>query len=522
VNLVQYSGYSFPDPLPVIAEEVKPVFMSGVYDHKTIELELIGFLTGSDLSGLHLQKQQMISGLLNEYGDLTIQVSGYNATYAKALPISINFQESDLTTILPYTASFLVFSGESFSNFFGVSDPKNEWSFTEKENKIVEATHKISAQGEKVNNQSALQNAIDFVTGLTGFYAVAPMLTGSNAFLKSRSENINRKNANYSITEVYHFDGSDQKETESGIVTYNTTINFNKNGGLNASIEGSIYGGIDGELVNTGLFTPQNATDALINDVARSMSSYESGAFSFVRSGPTTYSYNINTGANNIDFSFTYMDLDNLDQVGNVAHKYKASIQADKTNSVFTVSAQGELYYNGIDSAINTGEYENSQRFQEIESVFSGVDPYLVAYRGFEDFKSGSSDFSTPVGSLGSGLRDKTVSKDPVNNKITYNYKYDTAIDESSGQLNNFKVTITDNVPLQLTNVVPTILGFAAQATTTRTLGEYTVSATADENSGQFPVLKNVVSGMTSGYYNISESETITKENLSYNLSRFY
>ena len=110
-------------------------------------------------------------------------------------------------------------------------------------------------------------------------------------------------------------------------------------------MQGPSTGSFDGEQVHTGLFTPQDATNALIQDVAASMSSYDSDAFSFIRNQPNTYSYNINAGANTIDFSFSYMDLDNIDQIGNIGHKYKSSVQANKDQANFTVSAEGELFF---------------------------------------------------------------------------------------------------------------------------------------------------------------------------------
>ena len=190
MSSIQYSGYNFPEPLPFLAESSTPIYTSGVYDHSTLDVQLVGFLTGRDICDLNSQKQAMIQGLLNEYGDLSINIGATNKTYSKALPTSIDFSDSDLTTVLPYSVSFLVFSGESFSQFFGVSSPKNEWSFSEQENQIVQATHTISAQGEKINDQEPLQNAIDFVTSLTGFQNIAPILRGNNAFLKSRNETI--------------------------------------------------------------------------------------------------------------------------------------------------------------------------------------------------------------------------------------------------------------------------------------------------------------------------------------------
>ncbi len=523
MSYIQYSGYNFPPPLPQLAESCSPVIISGVYDYSEVNLELIGFLTGANLSGLHLQKQQMSSGLLSEYGDLNISIGADNKVFKKVKPVGINFSDSDLTTILPYSVSFTAYTGESFSSFFGIASPKNEWSFEEQENKIVQATHTISANGKKVDEQTPLQNAIDFVNSLTGFYNASVFFTGHNAFLRSRSEKINRKTSSYEITEVYVFDSSDNLTTTSGIVSYDTTINFSKDGSFAANIKGSIQGGINGEQVNTGVFTPQDATNALFNDVVGSMSQYETGCYSFIRNGPSNYSYNHNTGANTIDFDFVFLNLDNIDQSGNIAHSFKTNISASKDAATFVVSAEGELYFNSIESAINTGEYESSTRFQEVDAAFSGIDPFNIAYRGWLDFRSGNSDFITGTsGTLSSVIKASNVNKDPVTCRISYNFQFDTAIDYSSGTLKDLQMSIVDKVPLQLSNVTETLGGFAAQTVSDRTLGEYSISSSAQETTGKMSDLKRIVSGFMSGDYDQSNNESFGVDNISFNLSKFY
>jgi hypothetical protein len=251
------------------------------------------------------------------------------------------------------------------------------------------------------------------------------------------------------------------------------------------------------------------------------MSSYDSDAFSFIRNQPNTYSYNINTGANTIDFSFSYMDLDNIDQIGNIGHKYKSSVQADKDNANFIVSAEGELFFNGISSVINTGLYENSARFQEIDATYDGIDTYNIAYQGWLDFQLGNTDFTVSNIDLNNTVKSSSVQKDPVNNKITYSIQFDTSIDLDAG-LNNVVLSITDKLPLQLSNVVPTIKGFASQLVSERTLGEYSISATADEQEDRLQDLKSLVSRYMKGSYDQSDSHSIGVNNISYNISKFY
>ena len=56
---ITYGSYSFPEPIPLFSEEDEVVKVGGLLDHSAIRVNIIGFLTGSDLSGLDLQKMQM-------------------------------------------------------------------------------------------------------------------------------------------------------------------------------------------------------------------------------------------------------------------------------------------------------------------------------------------------------------------------------------------------------------------------------------------------------------------------------
>lgn len=156
---ITYGSYSFPEPLPLFSEEDEPVKLAGLYDHSAIRVNIVGYLTGADLSGLDLQKMQMISGFLNEYEDLTVTVENESKVCSGAYVESISFQDSDLTTFLPYSLTALYYSGETFSDYFKVADPSNSWSYSEGENKIITATHSVSARGLKVDSVDALVNA---------------------------------------------------------------------------------------------------------------------------------------------------------------------------------------------------------------------------------------------------------------------------------------------------------------------------------------------------------------------------
>ena len=122
---VSYGSYTFPSPSPLIAETSSPVFISGQSDYFSDEINLVGILTGENLSGLDLQKMHMVSGLLSEFQTLKITGDAKGKIYSGAKPISIAFSESDLTTTLPYSVSFEAYSSGAFSKFFGIVNPKD-------------------------------------------------------------------------------------------------------------------------------------------------------------------------------------------------------------------------------------------------------------------------------------------------------------------------------------------------------------------------------------------------------------
>ena len=49
---ITYGSYNFPEPLPLVAEEDQLVSVAGQYDHSAIRVNLVGYLTGADLSAL--------------------------------------------------------------------------------------------------------------------------------------------------------------------------------------------------------------------------------------------------------------------------------------------------------------------------------------------------------------------------------------------------------------------------------------------------------------------------------------
>jgi hypothetical protein len=530
---VSYSSYTFPSPAPLVAKSSEMIRVRGKLDHFIDQVDVVGNLTGANLSGLHLQKMQMTSGMLTEFGILSISNDTETKQYKQATPISISFSNSDLTTVLPYSVSFSSPSSGAFSEFFGVTDPQDVWTFNEEDGKMVNASHRVSAKGVKTGSTNPLVTARHFVTGrATGCIGnLGVFNTGGNAFLTARTEDINKAENIYGLTENYAFSTRTTGIiSDSGIVSTSASISYDKTAGLSVSVNGSIFGSIDanitGGLLTTGNFTPTQAQDVAINAVVSSLSDYESGCYSFINRGPTIYNYTVNTGQNKIDFNFSFSDPDNVDQTGNVAHKKSATVTASKDESNITVAIQGELRYNAPFEIMGTGNPVTGARFQEVEQAFSGVrdnSGFLnLAVENLKCFREDATGYYISGDYINSTPTSSGVTKNPIEGFISYSLSFHNKLDLSSGSLTGLRVSISDKKPIELSGIVPSVAGFAKQKIFNRTLGEYGVAASCEGSTGELATLEQVVSGYITGVYDINKSSSSSDETLSFNLNRFY
>tara|TARA_R110002110_G_scaffold138338_2_gene324128 strand:- start:782 stop:1828 length:1047 start_codon:yes stop_codon:yes gene_type:complete len=347
----------------------------------------------------------------------------------------------------------------------------------------------------------------------------------------SRTEDINKSNNSYSITESYKYNTSENPITDSGIFTSQTQIAFEKEGGLSVNVTASIQGSMDANkggtgLLHTGLFTADQAQEIAVNAVASSLSDYESGAYTFIDRGPQTASYNIDTGTNKIDFTYNFSDPENTDQVGNVLHTRSASVAASKDQSIVKVSVNGDFKYNSPFEIIPTGDPATGERFKELNAQYSGLaenSGFLnLAVEALQDFTGDATGYHISGDYLNPEPLSKSIGKMPAESTITYSLEFDNRIDLSSGTLSGLKVDITDKKPIVISGIVPSLAGFAKQKIKNRSAGEYAVSASCEADTGDLSTLIDVVSGHMTGIYTFSESSSVNDINISYNTSRYY
>jgi hypothetical protein len=515
-QIIQYGDYQFPEPHPIVAFSDNPIFISGVLDHAKKDISVIGFLTGNNLAELHTSKMQMISGFASGYQDLIIgSASGDSNTgvFSGCMPSNISFEDSDLTTLIPYTVSFTSLEQKSFSQLYGLDSPVDSWSYKENDNRVVSATHTVSVKGVKSSliSDDPLQRAFNFVSGrLNGFENNSILLTGDVGFLKSRNQNINRFNFEFGVTEEYSFTQSSMPINDSGIVTSEAKISYSRDAGLRVSIDGSIQGSITGTKLTTGAINDQMAQQLMINSVVPTMSQLESGVYALSDKRPKSYNYNIDTGANKIDFSFEFENLDNASQTGVVQHDYVTSISANKEMGIINVSVQGSLIYNDPFELMVTGDASTGARWIAVESEFNGVSPFALAKQGAIDFTSNVTGYLFDSSTLNPTPISTNVTKKPQDSMIDYQYSFDNRLDLSSGLLDNLALTVTDKRPLQVTRVAQSTHGFLTQLVNERTAGEYSIQGSCDNGFDDLPVMSGIIANYSPNQPSVETSLTIS------------
>ena len=517
---VSYGSYTFPTPSPFFAVDDSAIYVKGSLDYISKKISLIGNITGSNLSTIYSTKQAITNALLNGYQDLTL--AGKTYTYAK--PVSISFQDSNLSTILPYSIDFEAYESKSFSEYFGIKDPVNSWSYTEQDGRIINAAHTVSAVGVKVSASTPFNNAYTWVTTYaneTDNLSIFHNKT-SDFILRSTTEDIDEFKGSYGITKNYSFSTSSDPIKSDAIISTTTQINYSKDSRLQVSVNGTILGAIGGTAVTESYFTANDAKRIASEALTKSKSNFEESVYGFVGRGPVSSNYETNVTSNSINFSFQFKDPSDLR--GDVLNNYTVQIAASKDYNKITATVNGVLIYNGVGDLYTAGTaIENNPRFIKVNNYFNSINPYEFALEHYSSFISLSNNIYENSTYLNPSTNEQSVTKNPFENSISYSYSYDNHIDPSDGALNNCEVSITDTRPIASTVFKDGMNGLVNQLVANRMLGEYSVQATSLDKSDMLPTLKSVAKEyLTKDCKIINEVSNVGENNITYSIASLY
>jgi hypothetical protein len=496
---ISYDTYFFPAPLPSVVISDEPIYIAGKLDHTKQKIQLIGTITGSNLNSLSEAKKEMEIGLLNPFESLDLNGESFDI----CRPLSINFSDSDLTTLLPYSVEFEAFDEKGFTEFYGISDPTDSWSYSEQDGRIISATHTVSARGVKVDGNDSLQNARTFVNsrlnGFENYSIINPDI--SESYIREKTEEINRFQNIYSVTEVYTLSSSRSSQPENSLVTVTTQINYSKNSESSVTVSGNIIGSVGGTLVNKSMFTASQAKNQAIKSIEESRSLREADLYEILQKGPSSSSFEINEVDNSLTFSYTFSDAF-FNEDDEAEHIYTVNISASKDSALINVSINGEIRYKGIENIYSGEDIEDSPRYLAILAKFESINPYDFAVQEYVNFYSVVQDFD------GNSYLDpeplsESITKNPFEPSISYSYSYSN---KANFNLKNLTLEYTDEKPIIRIDLVETLGGF--QENRTSILGKKTVTASANEPDSSLNGLKSRIESYLPPYCFIFEESS--------------
>lgn len=304
-NIDVFNGLSSQ---PLVARDEQVVY-TGTKIARVDAITLNGQLQvqrcGADLQELYNLTQALIRRFSPNFKKLEIIENGVVIFSAdNAIIQSINFGESNYVNLIPYTISILHYK-DSYASSFGVLDPSETYDFTESNGCLVEITRRVSARG--INNSTeALQNAKSFVLSLEGYpttFSPAGYSIETPVLIR-RSETSNKLTGEYTLTEIYRHDKSDQADDGGNgrfILAYTTEISESQNG---------IVVGIQGELISTLNLdlTAARAHFANLGFYSIAESEYSTIYGGSLNPTPISFSVTENVTNSSISFSASYSE----------------------------------------------------------------------------------------------------------------------------------------------------------------------------------------------------------------------
>jgi hypothetical protein len=371
-NTNVFSGLGIPTPLLSRSETMVPV---GERWAQLETIKLQGQFTGCyTFPEIAAKQQSLLSGFKDNFKTLTIRETGANIFNAQFVKVSdIVFGQSNYAFLLPFEITFECYPSGYFSGSFGVLNPKDNFSFSEDDEGIINITHTIGAQGFVTNGNTsdALANAKSWVQSHTGWSAqVTPrFISGFNSTLCLRTvgENLDRLNATYEITETYQSDiyGSGQ----IGILRYSTDFSSGIEDGISTiRVQGDIRGCKNQSLTSLrDRYNGFNAYNTALNIFNRITNRTD------LNQNPTTKSVSEDSTHKLIGFSYVYTD----DLRPNLGVIYSFNFDYNYEEDIVTCNVSATVYFRGA---------YTTTRWQQVKDFANTINLFPIAQSAYNEY----------------------------------------------------------------------------------------------------------------------------------------
>jgi len=247
---------------------------------------------------------------------------------------SINFEESNWYGILPFSMQVKVYDSGVFSNYYGIVEPEENFSFSENDGQILNLNHNLSAKGIITNGKDAIQNAKEWVLSRTGdINKITPFLVKNNDnsfILESTNETIDRFNGTFSIENTY---------------TKSVNSESLKTSFLNYSID--LSSGIDSQFIEVRVNgSLQKNNISILREEYNNLNLFDianNACLAIFKENlsfrPVNQSVEESANENTLNFSIVY----NNDFTSDIINDYTIDIQTDSLTCINTVNFNTQI-----------------------------------------------------------------------------------------------------------------------------------------------------------------------------------
>ena len=374
---VKYGNFDFAENnlfVPYLSRDQESVSYKGKFGQIT-KITLEGALAGS-YSQIDPARSLILGAFLEDFKTLTVKEYGVIVIeFERCVVKSVNFSPANGGRT-EYQIELECLEQNLFGDFYGILNPKNEYSFSEQENGFIEVKHSISAVGFLTNGASAMQNAKAFVNSKLG-YNPATLIPALMPFLPNATEN----NISIILTQTSSSadDTSAKYSTEESFLIQDRDIDLvSKTLGVVSSATSSFKKNLQDDFSSVDVsFTIQGGINTLESNLRSkipnpsalfAIASKASGA---VILNPVPLLYNVTDNASTsktIEIKVSYDSNPFL-----TFFDYSIDFSTDYITGITTSKITGEIKTRGG----ITNKYEVAKAFYEEEILEVGVRNYL-------------------------------------------------------------------------------------------------------------------------------------------------
>jgi len=494
---VKYGSFEFPVPTPFVSKTFSNNYVGGDIFSTTVNINLSGKIAllpkrddnaGNDYLKLSQKRDEVaeaFSGALRKnFQDFSVIGHGTEFHLKNCSVESLTFTDSNYVGFVDYSISLVGYKSDKdfYTANYGVSEPVDNWQYSEDNSGMVTVAHNISARGYNTNNTTlnAYLKAKAFVESRKGVSLKVNQALNKNVhpdstlILTSKSETADRLGGAYSITENYSFitnEASGAKGEEANLpsmqtanimLTYDIAIDEQQGGDfITMTLAGQVTGNKDSETTWSEIKSDFKSRDFynLINKAYKrhikgSNGTRPGGSTNLeLNQEPVSFSISPDEDARTIAFSIVY---DNNQLFSNAKIKnassyfdYNVSFDHDNITDIVTVNCSGTIITRGALEKKNRDNLilldlmlaNNSKLIRdEAQSMYNKMFPtrtqYVLAPR------------PTSI----------SVSKDDFNGTINYSAEFTDKDFPENSKLRDLNYSVAVSPAMQMYTSVPSCL----------------------------------------------------------------